>query len=212
MIESDSGFSVELAESGKLLYRESGKTVTFTTEGGVGPVLFKVRLGKYSDCWDPPSDTVKISEDDWSRIANNIREAYRSQSLRVEVHVVPPEAREAAKRRVSMCRKLKPNLIVSDLGFSVEQVTISKLIYSAGDKQRTCTIEYSGQGPILGVVYLGETSDCWDPPFDTVRISEEEWKRIGDNIREAYLSQGFEVNIYLPPPEKRELRPTLPPP
>jgi hypothetical protein len=212
MIESDSGFSVELAEGGKLIYREGGKKVTFTTEGSVGPVLFEVRLGEYSDWWDPPSDTVKISAEDWKRIGENIREAYRSQRLKVEVHVVPPEGREAARRRVSMCRKTKPNLVESDLGFSVERVEFNKLVYREGNKQTTCTIEYSGRGPILGVVYLAEASDYWDPPFDTVKISEEEWKRIGDNIREAYLSQGFEVMIYLPPPEKRKLRPTLPPP
>ena len=114
---------------------------------------------------------------------------------------------------MSMCRKPKPNLIESDAGFSVERVEFDKLVYREGDKKTTCTIEYYGKGPLLGVVYLAEASDYWDPPFDTVRISEEEWKRIGDNIREAYRSQGFEIEVFLPPPEKRELmRPTLPPP
>jgi hypothetical protein len=212
LIESDSGFSVQLTESRKVIYREGGKAVTFPTQDSAGPILFEVLLGEYSDRWDPPSDTVKISDNDWTRIANNIREAYRSQGIRVEVHIVSPEVREAAKRRVSMWRKTKSNLIESDLGFSVEQVRFNKLVYREGDKKTTCTIELYGRGPVLGVVYLAEASDYWDPPFDTIKISEEEWKRIGDNIREAYLSQGSEVDIFLPPPEKRQLRPTLPPP
>jgi hypothetical protein len=193
LIESDAGFSVEL-EGGKLIYREDGKRATFPTEQGEGPVLLVTHLGAYSDSWDPPSDNVKISEGDWSRIGNNIREAYRSQGITIEVHVMPSEVREAARRRVSMCRKTRPNLIESDSGFSVEQVNISKLVYREGDRKVTLTIEHLVD-PALFVVYLGGYTDRWDLPFDTVPISDDEWKWIGDNIRDAYRSEGFQIEV-----------------
>jgi hypothetical protein len=203
LIESDSGFSVELVGGGKLIYREGGKSITFTTESSVGPVLFVVCLGEYSDCWDPPSDAVRISDEDWRRIADNIREAYRSQRLKIEVHVVPPEIREAARRRLSMCRKPKPNLIESDLGFSVEMIAWDKLVYREGGKELTLTAERLS-GPAIFVVYLGEYPDCWDPPFEKVKISDEDFRRIGENIREAYQSQGSEIRFQLVSSEERE--------
>jgi len=88
----------------------------------------------------------------------------------------------------------------------VDLIGGGKLIYSEGDKQTTCTIEYFGKGPILGVVYLSERSDCSDPPFDKVKMSDEDWKRIGDNIRDAYRSEGFEVQarVVVTSPEERE--------
>jgi hypothetical protein len=109
--------------------------------------------------------------------------------------------------------KPKWHIVGSGAGFSVERVGFNKLVCREGNKQTTCTIEYYGKGPILGVVYLAERSDYWDPPFDTVRVSDEEWKRVGHNICEAYRLQGFEVDIYFPPADDRERsRPSLPPP
>ena len=205
LIESDSGYFVELVAGVRLIYREGGKKVTFATEGSVGPILFKVRLGEHSDSWDPTSDTVKISDETFRRIGDNIREAYRSQGIKVEVHTVPPEVREAAKRRISMCRKTKPNLIESDLGFSVGQVDFSKLEYGEGDRKVTLTIEHL-TGPAIFVVYLGGYTDRWDPPFDTVVVSDDEWRRIGRNIREAYRSQGCEIEFQISSmsPEEKE--------
>jgi hypothetical protein len=193
VIESDAGFSVEL-EGGKLIYREGGKRATFTTKQGEGPILFVVHLGEYSNSWDPLSDNVKISDEDWSRIGNNIREAYRSQGVMIEVHVVPSEVRAATRRRVSMCRMTRANLIESDEGFSVELVELSKLVYREGDKQVTLTVEHL-VGPAVFVVYLGGWTDRWDPPFDTTTISYDEWRRIGNNIRDAYRSQGCEIEV-----------------
>ncbi len=204
LIESDAGFSVEL-EGGRLIYREDGKRATFPTEDREGAVLFVAHLGEYSDSWDPPSDSVKIRDEDWSRIGNNIREAYRSQGITIEVHVVPPEVREATRRRASMCRKTRPNLIESDAGFCVEQVDFSHLVYREGDKKVTLTVEPL-VGPAIFVVYLGGYTDRWDPPLDSVMIGNDEWKRIGDNTRDAYRSQGFqiEVDIRSMSPEERE--------
>jgi hypothetical protein len=93
----------------------------------------------------------------------------------------------------------KGHIVGSGAGFSVERVGFNKLAYREGNKQTTCTIEHYGKGPILGVVYLAEGSDSWDPPFDTARVSDAEWTRVGHNIREAYRAQGFEVDIYFSP-------------
>ena len=103
-----------------------------------------------------------------------------------------------------MFRMPKPNMIESDAGFSVEHVQVNKLAYREGDRQVTCTLEYYGGGPLVGIVYLAEYSDCWDPPFETVRISDEGWRQIGNNIREAYRSQGLDIEFTLTPPEQRE--------
>ncbi len=104
-----------------------------------------------------------------------------------------------------MFRKPKPNMIESDTGFSVEQVDFSNLAYREGDKTVTLTIEHL-VGPAIFVVYLGGYTDRWDPPFDTVIIGNGEWRKIGDNIRDAYRSQGFqiEVDIRSMSPEERE--------
>jgi hypothetical protein len=105
LIESDAGFSVELLGGGKLIYREGGKSVTFTGEHWVGSVFLVVNLGEYSDCWDPPFDTVKISDEDFRRIGDNIREAYRSQGSEIRFVLVPSQEREAFKRGLE---QLKP--------------------------------------------------------------------------------------------------------
>jgi hypothetical protein len=102
-----------------------------------------------------------------------------------------------------MFRMPKPTMIESDTGFSVELVELSKLVYREGGKKVTLTVEHL-VGPAIFVVYLAERSDRWDPPFGAVRISDEEWRRIGDNIREAYRSQGFETEVCLPAAEARE--------
>ena len=85
-------------------------------------------------------------------------------------------------------------MIESDKAFSVELVELSKLVYREGDRKVTLTVEHL-VGPAIFVVYLGGWTDRWDPPFDTAVISESEWKRIGDNIRAAYRSQGFQIKV-----------------
>jgi hypothetical protein len=74
--------------------------MTLTIEHLVGPAIFVVYLGGYTDRWDPPSDSVMIGNDEWKRIGDNIRDAYRSQGLRIEVDIrlMSSEEREAFKR------------------------------------------------------------------------------------------------------------------
>jgi hypothetical protein len=102
-------------------------------------------------------------------------------------------------------RSPKPSMIESDEGFSVEQVDFSTVVYREGDKKVSLTIEHL-LGPALFVVYLGGWTDRWDPPFDTVIVSEDEWRRIGENIRAAYRSQGHEIKVEITSmsPEERE--------
>jgi hypothetical protein len=103
-----------------------------------------------------------------------------------------------------MFRKPKHYIVGSGVGFSVEKITLNTLVYREGDKQTTCIIVHYGRGPIIGEVALGMYSDCWDPPFDKVKISDDDWKRIGDNIRDAYRSKGLEVDVKVMSPEERE--------
>ena len=94
-----------------------------------------------------------------------------------------------------MFRRPKEHMIESDAGFSVEQTKICTLVYREGDKKMTLTIEHL-VGPDSFVVYLAEYSDCWDPPFDGVRVTDEHWRKIGENIREAYRSQGTQIRVF----------------
>jgi hypothetical protein len=107
MIESDSGFSVERVEWEKLVYREGGKKLTVSAESLSGPVAFVVALGTFSDTWDTPFETVKISDEDFKRIADNIREAYRSQGTEIEVDLVSPERREGYKCALEQIKRGK---------------------------------------------------------------------------------------------------------
>jgi len=105
-------------------------------------------------------------------------------------------------------------MIESDAGFSVEQVDFSKLAYREGDKRITLTIEHL-VGPALFVVYVNGLTDRWEPPFDAI-VSDDEWRRIGENIRAAYRSQGHEIEVkneHMSPEEreahKRSIEQTL---
>lgn len=112
-----------------------------------------------------------------------------------------------------MFRKPKEHMIESDEGFSVEHTKIDTLVYREGDKTATLTVEHL-VGPTAFVVYLAEYTDCWDPPFESLRISDEYWKTIGDNIRAAYRSQGVEIEVSGPEPQdaRDALRRAFPPP
>jgi len=109
-----------------------------------------------------------------------------------------------------MFRKPNPHAIECDAGFSVEEVAYSKLAYRENDRKVTLTIEYLMGRPAIFILYLAE-HECWDPPFDAVRISDDEWKRIGEHIREAYRSQGFEIEVYMPSSQQRESGRRMPP-
>lgn len=86
-----------------------------------------------------------------------------------------------------MFRVPKPNLIESDTGFSVEQVEFTTLVYREGDRSVKISFEHL-TGPSLMLLYLGSV-DHWEPPFHQEKITEADWRRIGENIRDAYRSQ-----------------------
>jgi len=93
--------------------------------------------------------------------------------------------------------------IESDAGYRVSTV-YEILVYTEGDKKTKGTVLYSRPGPIPGVVRIGEYSEYWDPPFDGVKITDDDWRRIAGNIREAYRSRGYEISVTLASPEERE--------
>jgi len=100
------------------------------------------------------------------------------------------------------------NIIESDEGFSIEKVGYSQLIYKEGDK--TVRVYYEHLvGSVSMCLYLC-SSDHWEPPFDKERITDEDWKRIGENIQQAYKSQGVEINKQWPLQGERDIWKTKP--
>ena len=102
-----------------------------------------------------------------------------------------------------MFRVSKPNVIESDTGFSVEQVKFTKLVYRERERSVRITFEHL-TGPSQMLIYLGSV-DHWDPPFHQEKITEADWKRIGQNIRDVYRSQNREVELYYPRPGENEI-------
>lgn len=112
-----------------------------------------------------------------------------------------------------MFRKPDKSLIGSDTDFSVEEITRIKLVYREGGKTATLSIEPTANPSEL-ILYLAVMTDCWDPPFDNVRISDEHWLAIGEKVREACRSQGIKVLVseLWPQAERDAFRRSLPPP
>ena len=103
-----------------------------------------------------------------------------------------------------MFRVPKPNLIESDTGFSVEQVEFTTLVYREGDRSVRIDFDHL-TGPSQMLIYLGFV-DHWEPPCHQEKITEANWSRIEENIRDAYRSQKREVLFqYSLPGEKETL-------
>ncbi|MHC4567406.1 MAG: hypothetical protein ACYTE3_16805 [Planctomycetota bacterium] len=99
MIESDTGFSVEQIDVGTLVYREDNRSVKIGFQPLTGPYQMLIYLG-FADHWEPPSNQKGIAEDDWSRMEQNIREAYRSQKVAVVFRYPLPGEKEVLKKYV----------------------------------------------------------------------------------------------------------------
>ena len=82
--ESSDGFSVEVLGRTGLPYRESGRQMFVDSEVSTGPSGMAV----YKDTvrtWDPSYDNIPVTDSDRDRILNNVREAFRSQGLEIDV-------------------------------------------------------------------------------------------------------------------------------
>ena len=87
----------------------------------------------------------------------------------------------------------RPNLYKSSDGFSVEVLGRTGLRYREGDRQMFVDSELL-TGP-SGMAVYKDTIERWDPPDDKVPVTDSDRHRILNNIRDAFRSQGFEIDV-----------------
>ena len=84
VIQSDEGFSVKVLGRAGLLYTEGSKSLHADSEILTGPsglVIYTYSIKS----WDPPHDSEVIDESKRDAIVENIRRAFRSQGVEIEV-------------------------------------------------------------------------------------------------------------------------------
>lgn len=85
VIESDTGFSVEVLGRVGIRYVEHGRTMTIDSEVLQGPsalVLYTDSITK----WDAPHDLEVVDSAARRRIAENVRDAFRFRGLDIQIH------------------------------------------------------------------------------------------------------------------------------
>ena len=87
----------------------------------------------------------------------------------------------------------RPNLFESSDGFSVEVLGRAGLTYRESAREMFVDSEVLA-GP-AGMVVYRDTISQWKPPHNRKPIDDVERERILQNIREAFRSQGFEIDI-----------------
>jgi hypothetical protein len=84
-------------------------------------------------------------------------------------------------------------LYESSDGFSVEVLGRTGLCYREAGRQMFVDSEVL-TGPSSIAVYK-DTIRKWDPPHDNVPVTDSDRGRILNNIREAFRSQDFEIDV-----------------
>ena len=95
----EKGFSIKINfidYGGYLTYKEGPKKVTMFCERLVGDIDMEVYLG-VEEHWEPPYEKECITRDEWKRIGDNIKEAYESRKINVDVTLPSPS--DLAKER-----------------------------------------------------------------------------------------------------------------
>ncbi len=85
------------------------------------------------------------------------------------------------------------NLYESSDGFSVEVVSRTDLLYHEAGRQMFVDSEVL-TGP-SGMAVYKDTIQKWEPPYDRVPVTDLDRDRILNNIRDAFRSQGFEIDV-----------------
>jgi hypothetical protein len=84
VIQSDSGFSVEVLGRTGLLYSEDARTMKIDSEvlqGPSGLVVYTDSIVK----WQPPNENDEVDDMSRSRIVENIKGAFRFRGLEIQV-------------------------------------------------------------------------------------------------------------------------------
>lgn len=84
VIESDTGFSVEVLGRVGLLYREQGRTMKIDSEVLMGPKAMVVYTDSMTK-WLPPFDGEPVDNSVRQRIVENLRSAFRFRGAEIEV-------------------------------------------------------------------------------------------------------------------------------
>ena len=87
----------------------------------------------------------------------------------------------------------RPNVYESSEGFSVEVLGRTGLCYREAGRQMFVDSEVL-IGPSAMAIYK-DTIRKWDSPYDNVPVTDPDRHRILNNIRDAFRSQGFEIDV-----------------
>ena len=87
----------------------------------------------------------------------------------------------------------RPNSYESSDGFSVEVLGRTGASLPRSGRQMFVDSEVL-TGPARIAIYK-DTIQTWDPPHDKVPITDSDRDRILNNIRDAFRSQGFEIDV-----------------
>jgi hypothetical protein len=98
-----------------------------------------------------------------------------------------------------MFKRARPDLIVSDEGFSIEEFPgrVGNLIYREGEREVKIWTELLAT-PDLYRLFPNNLQ--WNSPCDEETIDHEKRDAIVDNIRRAYRYFGHEIHIEIPDP------------
>ena len=87
----------------------------------------------------------------------------------------------------------RPNPIESDSGFSVEVLGRTGMRYVEGERSMFVDSEVLAKPGAMAL--WAETIKGWDPPHDAEAVGPDDRSRIVDNIRRAFESQGYELQV-----------------
>jgi ubiquinone/menaquinone biosynthesis C-methylase UbiE len=86
----------------------------------------------------------------------------------------------------------RPNLIESDLGFSVEVMGRTGIRYIEGDRSILVDSEVLAKH---GIAVLSRSIRQWDPPHETDTLESADRSRVLENMRRAFEAQGDELQV-----------------
>jgi hypothetical protein len=87
----------------------------------------------------------------------------------------------------------RPNLYQSNAGFSIEVLGRTGMNYIEGD--RTMRIDSEVLAKPGAMAIWSRSIRHWEPPHDTQPVTDEDRRRVVENIRLAFESQGYELQV-----------------
>lgn len=87
----------------------------------------------------------------------------------------------------------RPNLYVSDTGFSVEILGRTGMRYR--EAERTVFIDSEVMNEPDTMLAYGSSIKNWDPPHESDPLDDSDWERIIRNIRRAFEFKGYRLHV-----------------